>query len=149
MTYHLRRRGAFTMVEILMVIMIITVLMAIGIGAGWYMMTKAEAGQTKTTMETVMSALERYREVKEANMSGSGTEDFSMLFDTTTDEGAAAVVMLEKLPTDAVKNKPQILDGFGQNLRYYAEGGLGGTPQLRSAGPDGDWNTDDDIVSDK
>ena len=153
------------MVEVLMVIMIISVLMAIGTGVGWYVMSKAEADKTKATMEIVMTALERYREVNVGNLThadaigdgainddGSGGVDpnsFKKLFDKTTDAGAAAIVMLEQLPDEAVESSPQILDGFGKNFRYSETGGLGGTPRLQSAGSDGEWDTDDDIYSDK
>ncbi len=41
------------------------------------------------------------------------------------------------------------IDGYGKFMDYLPAGGVGGTPLLISAGPDGQFGTEDDIRSDR
>jgi prepilin-type N-terminal cleavage/methylation domain-containing protein len=160
-------RRAFTLSELLVAILIISVLLAIGVGVGMKVMGAGDVGKTKSIMSIYMNAVERYRE-DSANTwppTGSVTDsnDPTVLRANNRYMSNALVSndkyqkMLTDLPSDAIENVADpadpieyyLYDSYGNQMLFKPSGGLGGTPVLISIGPDATYNTDDDIRSDK
>ncbi|MGC9454193.1 MAG: type II secretion system protein [Phycisphaerae bacterium] len=76
--------------------------------------------------------------------------DFSSDDDLVTAIRVATRQTLTDLPEGAMdESNSYLLDGYEQRMHYDPEGGLGGRrPVLISAGPDGKFDTEDDILSD-
>lgn len=107
---------------------------------------------------------------------GSDVKDLISKGDATNDEDALkkaknsiagpigkAANVIASLPTGAIKDvikevmidgapKKQtfqtLIDGFGREMRYFSQAGIGGRPVLNSAGADGVFGNTDDIRSD-
>ncbi len=146
-----RNRGAdvlgFTMVELLAAIAIIIILSGLGIGAARYASHRADHSQARSDMERIAQALERYRvdhgaypkrdpnESDPTNWSNLAAEnEWEPPFDAMADAG-----YMSGLP----KNDPWGGAG-GQSYQYRRLSRF--SFQLRSLGPDGDDDTEDDIV---
>ena len=141
------KRMAFTLVELLVVLLILAILLGLVVGISKYIMAEAASKQTVATQRIVMLAVERYQETE-----GSYPPDDSScttLMTTLHSNDASSTTLLD-LPEEswAARGKP-LKDGFGENMAYERSGGFGGTPILISKGPDREFNTADDIRSDK
>jgi len=141
---------AFTMVELLTVLLILGIVLALVVGIGPRIMKDAATAQTSSTQGVAMDAVQRYKELKGSYPADSG--DTVSLMNALNDGSAPDVVkLLRTLSRDswAGPNQP-LRDGWGKEMRYFAQGGLGGQPLLESAGPDRDFNlTADNVRSDK
>jgi len=151
-------RNGFSLVELLVAIAIIALLITIGVGVGQKVMTAGNVKVTEANMAIIMNAIEYYQELDTDATPYEPPDDTNdrpnrqsrdLYTALTADNEVQA--KLASLPADAVESSSpgHFLDKFGKEIWYDATGGLGGTPLLTSAGPDGYFGTEDDIRSDK
>jgi general secretion pathway protein G len=122
-----RRAAGFSLLELMMVVIIMGILMSVVIVNLSGQADKAKIGTTKAKLKTIKSALAGY----------SG--EFGSF--PTTELGLQTLVTNKQL--DGVP-----LDGWKRQLRYFFPGTSGNPDQpydLMSAGPDGVWQTADDL----
>ena len=134
-----RRRGAFTLVEMLAVILVIGIIVAVVVGVAGNAIAKAAEAETRQTMTAVWGAIQAYHDAKGVY---PGPSLFTELRDCPQSKKRLAGL-------DKVIRGTGFIDGFEQSIRYHTTGGAGGTPYLVSAGRDGDFDSlDDNIRSD-
>lgn len=134
------RRG-FTLVEILVVIVIITILAAAMMGIGKGIMEKAKRNTTETTLQVLNSALQEYYDQRKFYP----TCDPGQLYQEL-DSLPSCREILERLPDKATGLNQRLLDGWETPLDYVNPND-GNFPSVISAGSDGDFKTADDIFS--
>ena len=143
-----RRPGerAFTMVELLVVLLILAILLGLVVGISRYIMSESARKQTESIQKVVMNAVERYRDTEGAYPSDS-SDCVSLMNDLFSKSASKKV--LHDVPQEAWAGSDSALkDGFGENMKYDMDGGVGGTPVLISMGADRQDDTSDDIRSD-
>jgi prepilin-type N-terminal cleavage/methylation domain-containing protein len=156
--------GAFTLIEVLVVIFILGVLAAIVVSVAGYVMSRASGQETAAIQKTLLEAVQAYYDAGNPNdpnnlkayppestdPNESGKELVKYLT-TQASRAKAATEFLLKLPKEAWNgdSNEAIKDGWGKGMQYEAKGGLGGKPLVISSGPDGRFFTDDDIRSDE
>lgn len=128
----LTARGAFTLIEILVVVAIIAVLLGIGIAIGPSVMGKAEELSTRSAMQAGMAAVEAYRSkvgsVPNIAFSGGGnTED---LIDKLKKVPSIRDGILAGLNEDMLNADGALIDGWGNEMIYIPRNPY-------------DWNEDD------
>ena len=140
------RRG-FTMTELLVVLLILSILLALVVGISRHLMREAARKETITTQNIVLDAINRYHELTGAYPTGDSDNCGSLM--NTLSGQAEAKDLLTKLPEETRKGGSNALkDGYGEDMRYRATGGYGGHPLIWSKGGDRKWDTEDDIMSD-
>ncbi len=134
---------AFTLVEMLAVILVIGILVAVVVGVAGKVVASAAKKQTKLNMQTIMNAIGAYQE-QYAGAAPPPGDLYNAL------KGCApAKKRLGNLSRSAYKvsgGNTYFVDGFEQTLKYYATGGAGGGPYLESPGRDGDFGSADDNI---
>jgi type II secretory pathway pseudopilin PulG len=161
---------AFTIVEMVVVLAILTILVALVTSVSGYIMRHAREQETANTQAIVLEAIQAYRDNHPSQTYppdsdlGGGTSGNVLLRHLTgslptpgpgvsVPYGAvrAARDVLLKLPADAWDTASQeVRDGWGRAMQYHDDGALGGGPWLISAGADRDFGTDaDNIRSDE
>jgi prepilin-type N-terminal cleavage/methylation domain-containing protein len=170
-----RRTGGFTLIELLVVIMIIAILTAIGLAVGSKVMTAAAKKRTVANMKLIMHAVNIYQEevgdISSSPIDGNVLLNILHYKESPVPANLADLIdpdyvldiwdakikpIIEKLPEKAFQDTDGdgvaegFVDGFENPLWFEPTGGLGGTPRLISAGPDGLFgsvkNVDDDWV---
>ena len=135
-------RAAFTLVELLAVMLILAILVGLVVGVTRHVTARANYERTIVTMQIVNEAIDAYRD------DPGTTGDPGTLADLTSN--VAAKKVLANLDSETWNQGSTINDAYGNALIYEKTGGLGGCPVVISGGPDGDTNTEDDnIRSDK
>jgi prepilin-type N-terminal cleavage/methylation domain-containing protein len=138
----------FTLVEILAVIFIIGILAALTAGIGYKLSQRGDVAQTQVDIQALMAAVEVFHDV---------TLDYPQAAGWTTNGWLGqlnavpeAVDRLAQLDPALFPSPPgdTVLDRFSSPIEYARDQGAGGRPVLRSLGPDGKPDTDDDIRSD-
>lgn len=131
-----RTRKGMTLIELLAAMLIISILSALGVAIGVKVYNSTKKSKTETTIQIVMSALERYYDVH-------GEYPISLSTLTGSDE-QEVLTILRELPDDAWKpGDEEIMDGYNMKLNYYPPSskiGLGGRPVIISGGADGRIN---------
>lgn len=169
-----KQTGGFTLIELMVVIMIISILTAIGLSVGGKVLSAADRKKTAAHMQIIMHAINIYQEEigeypkQNANNSFEGNvllDIFrygksprptppNLIYENSTWNDKIKPI-IDKLPDNAFEKESDsvatgFIDGYGSLLRFEPVGGLGGTPRLVSAGLDKNFNnTDDNIYSDK
>ena len=167
------RRHAFTLVELLVAMFIIAILIAMVVGVTKYVYDEASRKQTQTTQNLLMVAIAAYYDLTGENphdqddvTPGTVDPDKFLLQTlrgdpntvslTDPDDANRFIARIQKavrptlmdLSADALDlDNDVIRDGFGNAMRYERDGGLGGSPVVISAGPDGIFGNEDDIRS--
>lgn len=97
MTVHkaMRKTGGFTMIELLVVVLIISVLIALGLAVGSRVVEGGKASQTRDVLKLLDNALNSYLQATDRK-----TPPASIL-DPRIDEGATAAVMVHMPMADA------------------------------------------------
>lgn len=139
------KKSAFTLVEMLAVVLIIGILVTIIVGVAGSVIQKANLKKTVLTMQIIKNAISSYYEDTKTYPPGAPT----LLLPSVLNASPGAVRVLAGLPPDAKDSSgTMFLDGYGAPMRYYRSGGAGNFPYLVSAGADGTFDTADDIRSD-
>jgi len=143
----------FTLVELLAVMLILTILLALVVGASRMIFQDVEREETLGTMRVIMSAISQYYETSDPKAypypddSGGSKNDWVKMLASNA-EARKQIAGLGKSVWDPSK-AAYFLDAWGNEIRYYRSAGLGGAPGLRSGGPDGKLLTTDDVRSDE
>ena len=139
------RPRAFTLIEMLAVLMILSILVALAVGVGNYVMDKAKRQKTLDTQRVVMRAIDEYFTVV-GGFPGDSADCSGLL--TALQENPKTAQIIHRLPSSAISDG-KIIDGYGNAMQYLANDGLGNRPLLESAGKDGDMGmTEDNVRSD-
>ncbi|MBN1942398.1 MAG: type II secretion system protein [Phycisphaerae bacterium] len=170
--YRLPATG-FTLVELLIVIAIIVLLAAIGIGVGYRLTSAADVEKTKANMAIIMTAVNDYYDQTGEYPGNKDTDPGSgEIYELRIRRESGGAVLasytrfVEKvgsLDTKAFnKDNPtepdpgnndftifHFVDPSGRVIQYFPSGGLGNAPILVAPGDDGLYGTDDDLRSDK
>jgi general secretion pathway protein G len=117
-----RPQAAFTLIEIMLVVVIIGVLATIAIVKVGNKITDARINATKVTVASIRSAIGQYELEK-----GKYPDSLADLV-----SGTKHYLDQEKVPADA----------WGHEFRYYLKADL---VKIRSSGPDATFDTEDDI----
>ena len=139
-----RARG-FTLVELLLVMLVLSILVALVAPVGSYVIEQARISETITTQQTLVTALDAYRKATgdfpplDANSEGDIEGLLQVLQAYGASGEAAEEIRQETMPY--LGAQPGLLksDAWGNEMRYYARRGIGGKPLILSAGPDGDF----------
>ncbi len=154
-----RHRNAFTMVELMVVMLILTVLAAMVVGLGHYVAQKQSRELTKTQQRIIMAATQEYFNVYNTSpeVSANGPYTWSLddlsadenavygrintLYGKLADVASCQKILLE-LPAGSVtrghtSHPGGFVDAYGKYMDYQPSGGMGGAPVLISGGPDG------------
>ena len=126
-------RRAFTMLEVLVVIVILAILMALITNVVKRLQVQSQIENTKATLNLLMTGIERYYD--EQKFYPSSPYDMMQL------PSCKELLSAAEIPGTA---KPT--DGFGHEIVYSPTEGPGGRPKLTSNGPDGLAGTKDDIT---
>ncbi len=138
-----RRRGGFTLVELLAVIFIIGILVSLTVAVGFWLTRQVPEEATRANQKIVMAAVNSYYEVHEAYPTDSKWMEQLQLEPNAREK-------IQQLPEDAwVPGTQNVKDGWGKSMRYRRNEGLGNRPVVISAGPDGEFSNADDIRSDR
>lgn len=139
---------AFTLVEMLVVLLILSVVTALVVGVSGEVRYTSRAAETRSIQERLGKALLAYTVEKSGAPlpPGDGEADSGSMLYTTLRRNDDARAILQDLPVDAVWNsdegRPYVLDGFGRPIRYeYTPAGP--PPLLISLGADKQDPTDD------
>jgi general secretion pathway protein G len=138
-----RRRNAFTLVEIMIVLAILVLLVAMVGPRLLKTQEKADAKITQTQIDNLEQALDFY---KVDNRTYPTTEEgLTALMQKPADENRAKNWAGPYLEEDALP-----VDPWGNQYRYEYPGTRGSSPDqpaIWSLGPDGKDNTSDDVVN--
>src|SRR5579859_2641577 len=144
------REAAFTLIELMAVIVIIMILVGIVVSAAKYAQTKAARSRTQSEMAAMETALESYKNDNGAYPVGDSSATSSISVYMALAGGPKTYILFKpvQLQTNVVWNSDVIIDAFGKPY-YYQYPGVSNAPgfDLWSAGPDGQTNTPDDIVN--
>lgn len=167
-----RRSGqGFSLIELLVVISIIGLLTAIGVGVGMKMSEEARRVQTREMMQGLLAVNTEYKAVRQGDaitVDGSSSDSSAKQFVTACKTiTICEEIMLTALNSsqsatlDRIYKNGSIFDRWGTELEYRSSNDGSGTgpstsvsnaalpvsrdPFFASAGPDETWGTDDDI----
>ncbi len=155
------RRGGFTLVELLVVMFVMSVLVALVVSVGSYVMTQGRKKQTIAKQDRLLAAIDAYRNVtggvpphpQDANDSMSQLLDY-LLGGHAGDDDARREIVKATRPILGTNPSAHGRDTWGATMRYYRDQGVGGKVLIISPGPDGDFgeydedNREDNIRSD-
>jgi len=165
--------GGFTMIEMMVVILILMILVTLIVSVGRYVYEDASRKQTQANQAVIIAAIDIYYDTgkeypsdTDSPASDATIKSSNSLYrgltgvaggDPADPAVKAATAKINDLSSDAMDQVDDggtkywvFKDGYDKEMSYDADGGLGGTPVIISAGPDGDIATDaDNIRSDK
>ncbi|MEN6665087.1 MAG: type II secretion system protein [Phycisphaerae bacterium] len=143
----LRPRSGFTLVELLAVLTILTILVAMAVGVGNYIMDKSKKITTQEVQALVLRSIDAYQTVAGAYPADS--TDTASLVSALKGQRLSKEIF-DRIPADSLDSTAaKIIDGYGNAMKYVSNGGAGNAPVLISAGKDGNFDTlDDNIRSD-
>ena len=148
MNHRARHRKAFTLVELLAVILVIGILVTIVVGVASQVIRKQAEADTKQIMEIVIKAIDVYYEEYGAypDLDPAQTDDkvrgaelYGKLWGNA--RCRQRLLTLPPAATVGTGGNRYLADGFEEVLRYRSAG-LGGAPYLESCGADGDFGSD-------
>ncbi len=150
-----RRRGdGFTLIELLVVMFIMALIVALIVNVGRYVTDSAAKKETQAAMAIVIRAIQAYQEEDPDSAPPQASDTGKLVKELRKSDSASAI--LDQLSGENLGGEDnKLLDGFGEEMKYDADGGFGGTPVLISPGPDrrfgseGDEYGHDDIRSDR
>jgi len=164
-----RKRKAFTLVEMLVVVAVIAILVTIVVSVTGMVIRRQDEQQTRTNMQAIMVAIQTYYDLQGDFPADPTPQDFDgkpatwktrdwqafvrgkKLYDqlVAVPQVQARLAPLYKDGIINVRGNQVFADGFSKYIEYYRTGGAGGRPLLVSAGADADFDrTEDNIRSD-
>lgn len=163
----MRKSNGFTITELLVAISIIAVLLGIGATAGVKMYGSYHSEQVKAMMNGLLGANEEYKAVRGQgpapdNDSGSSSQSFVTAMNQVGTAEKMMVAAMNSSTGDAFEKtfrNNKIYDRWDTEIQYRTDNDGTGTqsgvdndklpkspfPFFVSAGPDGEFGTDDDI----
>jgi len=158
-------RKAFTLVELMVVMLILGIIVALVVGISDYVMREAVLKQTRESQRILMNAIQAYYDNSrpkayppdkpgtEWSVEDSGEQLLQYLTEgsdpnnPTPDHPAcqAARERLRDLSQEAY-DPPYFRDAYGNIMGYQEAGGIGGGPVIISVGPDGNFDTEPDNI---
>lgn len=171
-----RSRKGFTLIELMIVVAIIGVLVGVLLAVLLGARSKAKVGEARNFLDTAMpTAITKWQEAIKGGRAdifpASGTsgdadlyEGNRLLFDELVTKpqkaGKEAYIAADSYTTRENKGKKEFVDPWENPYRYRnwaqaAKGAKGykkyneGTYDLVSAGPDGNFDTEDDVINGK
>jgi general secretion pathway protein G len=141
-----RARRGFTLVEILLVVVIIAMLAAI---VGPQIFSQSESSKekiTSTQIKTIQKALDAY--ALESGRYPSTEQGLNALVEKPEEDPPKKwVQQMEEMPLDPWDNEYQYAYPSTHTQETTEKGKSKGKPDVWSMGPDGEDDTEDDIVS--
>jgi prepilin-type N-terminal cleavage/methylation domain-containing protein len=141
---------AFTLIEMLVVLLIFAIAVALVHGVGSTVQEDARAAETRNIQAVVLKALEAYHggdhKSRPSYPEGNGDLASNARLVRLLQANPKANKILWSLPGNAVDERNgtrYLLDGFGAPMEYYGAEGVDKTPKLVSHGPNPDDPTDD------
>lgn len=175
MALHLPNRRGFTLIELLIVVGIIGVLVAVLLAVLMTARKKAKINEARNFVDTIIpTAITKWRDDKGkatdkyplsgANSNNDIFEGNRLLFNALVTEpnraGKEAFLAMDAITQGTDRTKPIFVDPWENPYRYrnWANAPKGaksgaiikyndGTYDLVSAGPDGVWDNEDDIIN--
>ncbi|MFA6186311.1 MAG: prepilin-type N-terminal cleavage/methylation domain-containing protein [Phycisphaerae bacterium] len=168
-----KQQLGITLVELIIVIAIIVIMAAAVYVVRKPAEDKGKIELTKSTIELLCGAIEQYNKFYNEFPDPNDVDNIPNYFSTDCDSEAAdpnkaerlsyrlslcpdAVAILNQINPKMVKNKNnaddilEYIDAWGMEFRYeYTKPEKWNFPRITSAGPDGKFNTADDITSKK
>ncbi len=156
--------NAFTLIEMLVAVFVIAILVVVVVGVSGIVVSRAAMEHTRNSMAIITEAVDAYRRTTGGALPGEPTEMPSPMSGWRKRDwrgyirgrrlyeqmmaNAAAQDVLAALPPDAIAS-PQggnrtFVDGFGKYMDYSQSKGAKGAVLLISAGPDGDFDRQED-----
>ena len=153
----MKRSGGFTVIEMLVVIGIITILAGLLTSGIVVARQHARRKTTQLLFETIALALDRYSSDLNQYPDASGNAESAEILYRALAERVGFGPYIKGLSADQAGDTDgdggmELLDGWRQPIRftecrYLSDvGGPERDFELRSAGPDGEFDTDDDVV---
>jgi len=142
-------RGGFTLIELLVVMAIIAVLSAGAIKVAQNVRLKAQKRNTQGTIAILCDALQEYFDYKGSFPAGNGEPDSIIDAYIALNELPQSEKILGKLSGTATERQGGavvFIDAWKNELRYDNPVN-GNFPIIKSAGPDGVFDSADDIIS--
>ncbi len=148
-----RKSSAFTLIELMVVLLILAIGVALVVGVGATVQETARSEETRNIQRVVLASLQTYyNAAPNAYPDGDGAPDSSISLLVALRTVAPSRKELHRLPKHAISEddtgREHLLDGFGNPMLYFKTGGLAGrTPRLLSRGANL-LDPTDDIASD-
>jgi len=140
--------AAFTLIELLTVILIIMILAGLVAGIARYAMIQAHVNRAKAEIAMVEMALSNFQIDSGRFPPGNGGSLSSANILTNLAWGTKKYMSFRKDQTNTVSSTPVLVDPFGQPYRYQYPGVTNTTGfDLWSVGADGSNSSPDDITN--
>jgi len=140
-------RPGFTLTEMMVVLFIMAIVLALAVGVSRYVMEKTGRDQTAATQKVLVQAIHKYHDENGEWPDGNGGDNSGQTLLTALKGCQPCKDVLNSLPDEALSaGDDAVKDGFDKEMRYDSDGGRGGRPVLISAGPDGDFDDDEDNI---
>ena len=132
----------FTLIEALVVVVIIALLASLAVAITGALRARAQADEIMTDMRVIMTAIQAFYDEK-----GAYPDEGKSLAPQLKEVLAAAerLTSLDKSVFDGTSTS-EFKDRYDNDIKYFRHRGPGGTPVLRSPGPDGKAETSDDNI---
>ncbi len=156
-------RWGFTLVELLLVMFILSVLVGLVVGVSWYVIEEGRKKETLIKQKNLLAAIDGFRKVTGHVPGELTTEKCTYNPDSSQEDLYSSTKLMANLRnvlttgnydnTNPDINSPiykathpflgedngsaLLTDAWGNSMLYLKNGGMGGTPLIVSAGPDG------------
>lgn len=138
-------RGAFTMMEVLVVIVVLSILLSLTTSIVKRVMVYADEKKTRYVMTIAMEAIQKYYEAYNAYPpTKSDTAGVTVYNMEVVMKDKVTGPLLLRLSSGTVGTDGGLKDGFDTLIRVSPDG-TGHRPVCISPGPDGTFGTKDDI----
>ena len=152
-------RGAFTLIEVLVVISIIALLLGIGVAGMSALYGEADKSRTQVMLRQLQGVITEYAAHTKGTLPAANNSIAVVVGDIKSNGGEAAELMLRSLDKQfwdggsysGGTGNQAILDAWGKQIEYVAANGANGDtgnnmpkrpqPYFASAGKDGEWGS--------